>query len=111
MGEYLEYLDWGSMQSIKKTGCYLVLKLKCIFSTFHFQTVTMQFKIQFFFLLFLLAGSVDLFSQKDSTDFVFTWRTYNPGISYDSSITIRTQVFLPFDFDVDWDNDGIFDTS
>lgn len=40
--------------------------------------------------------------------FVTTWKTDNPGSSNDSSITIPagTGIFL---YDVDWDNDGVFD--
>ena len=40
--------------------------------------------------------------------FVTTWKTDNPGTSSDTSITIPT-FGSGYNYDVDWDNDGIFD--
>lgn len=40
--------------------------------------------------------------------FVTTWKTDNPGASNSSSITIATTGF-GYNYDVDWDNDGVFD--
>ena len=62
------------------------------------------------FISFNLLLSITLFSQKDSTHFVMTWRTDNPGFSNDSAILINTHSFLTYNYDVDWDDDGIFDT-
>lgn len=63
------------------------------------------------FVLIITAIQSNLFAQKDSSDFVFTIKTDNPGITSDSSFQISTQSFFnSCDFDVDWDNDGVFDT-
>jgi surface protein len=42
--------------------------------------------------------------------FVTTWKTDNPGETNNSSITIPTEGGNGHYYDVDWDNDGIFDT-
>jgi len=42
-------------------------------------------------------------------DFVTTWKTDNPGVSNDTSIQIRTNDSLTYSYNVDWDNDGVFD--
>lgn len=55
-----------------------------------------------FVVSFLLPVSV--FSQS----FITTWKTDNPGTSNNSSITIPT-IGVGYNYDVDWDNDGIFD--
>ncbi len=72
----------------------------------------MQLKRQFsFYLIFLSA--ISLYSQLDTTDFVTTWKTDNPGSSNDSSITIFTALSgfgYNYNYDVDWNNDGIFDS-
>ena len=75
----------------------------------------MRILIQYLVLFLSLAITSSLFSQKDSTHFVTTWRTYNPGVSNDSSVMLNANLAInnPFNFfnyDVDWDNDGIFDT-
>ncbi|MBL4707980.1 MAG: BspA family leucine-rich repeat surface protein [Flavobacteriales bacterium] len=63
------------------------------------------------FTLFVLFGFVSiLFAQKDSTHFVFTIQTDKAGQSNDSSYFINTYVNLTYNYDVDWDNDGVFDT-
>jgi len=43
--------------------------------------------------------------------FVTTWKTDNPGSSNSTSITINTynEANLPYNYDVDWENDGIYD--
>jgi len=41
--------------------------------------------------------------------FITTWKTDNPGISNTSSITIPTVFGVNYNYDVDWDNDGVFD--
>ena len=41
-------------------------------------------------------------------EFVTTWKTDNPGVSNSTSITIPT-TGTGYNYDVDWDNDGIFD--
>lgn len=45
---------------------------------------------------------------EDCPYFITTWQTNNPGVSNDQSITIPT-LGVGYDYDVDWDNDGIFD--
>ena len=43
--------------------------------------------------------------------FITTWKTNNLGISDSTSIMIPTAPGLFYDYEVDWDNDGIFDES
>jgi len=49
------------------------------------------------------------FAQKASTDFVTTWRTTKPGNGGDSTVVIPIDTNYTYNFDIDWDNDGIFD--
>jgi uncharacterized repeat protein (TIGR01451 family) len=50
------------------------------------------------------------FENLANDDFVTTWKTDNPGSSNDSSITINALTpSLQYSFNVDWDNDGVFD--
>lgn len=48
-------------------------------------------------------------SQKSSSDFVFTIKTDHAGISNDSSFIFYADTNYFFDFDIDWNNDGVFD--
>ncbi len=41
--------------------------------------------------------------------FVTTWQTDNPGSSCNTCITIPTFLGETYNYDVDWDNDGVFD--
>jgi len=41
--------------------------------------------------------------------FVTTWQTDNPGTSCSSCITIPTSLGETYNYDVDWDNDGVYD--
>ncbi len=61
--------------------------------------------------LFLLLLTLFSFNtQAALTDhFVTTWKTDNPGSSNNTSITIFTNSSYTYSYDVDWDNDGIFD--
>ena len=63
--------------------------------------------LSLFAVLFLLTGlGVSIAHAAPSDHFVTTWKTDNPGSSNDTSITV------PMDggsYDVDWDNDGVFD--
>lgn len=61
-----------------------------------------------YFLAMLLA--INVTSQVSSTDFVTTWRTYNTGVSGDSSVFIKTNSLFNYNYDIDWNNDGVFDT-
>ncbi len=45
----------------------------------------------------------------NTTDFVTTWKTDNPGTSSATSITMPTFSGATYNYDVDWDNDGTFD--
>jgi surface protein len=64
--------------------------------------------------LLLLLTTLALFSavqaQKDTNDFVTTWITYYPGPGGDSTVIIFTDSNYTYNFDVDWDNDGVFDS-
>ena len=57
-------------------------------------------------LLLLAASSV---TAQVQLPFVTTWKTDNPGVSSATSIAIPTKG-LGYDYDVDWNNDGIYDT-
>jgi hypothetical protein len=48
-------------------------------------------------------------AQKDSTQFVTTWRTTNSGMGGDSTVMIPIDTNYTYNYDIDWDNDGIFD--
>jgi len=48
----------------------------------------------------------NLYSQHE---FITTWKTDNPGTSNSTSITIPTFTGETYIYDVDWDNDGVFD--
>ncbi|UTW67766.1 BspA family leucine-rich repeat surface protein [bacterium SCSIO 12643] len=41
--------------------------------------------------------------------FVTTWKTDNPGVSDSTSINIYTQSGFSYNYDVDWNGDGVFD--
>ena len=56
------------------------------------------------FLLTFLLAQVALAAPTD--DFVTTWKTDNPGTSNSTSITVP---MIGGPYDVDWDNDGVFD--
>ncbi|WP_452229791.1 BspA family leucine-rich repeat surface protein [Lacinutrix sp. MEBiC02404] len=58
------------------------------------------------FLLFFLLP-IFLYSQSEN-HFITTWKTNNTGISNATSITIPS-VISGSNYDVDWDNDGVFD--
>lgn len=54
----------------------------------------------------------DLGESCDSSNyFVTTWKTDNPGTSGNTEITIPTHPDYTYNYEVDWDNDGIFDTT
>ncbi|MEZ4960277.1 MAG: BspA family leucine-rich repeat surface protein [Saprospiraceae bacterium] len=59
-------------------------------------------------LLFGFFGATAILAQSPN-DFVITWKTDNPGSSNSTSITIPTYPGETYNYDVDWDNDGIFD--
>ena len=63
------------------------------------------------FLTFLLPilFSNQLSAQKDSTHFVTKWHAYDYP-TYDSSMTILTDTNYAYNYDIDWENDGVFDT-
>ncbi len=44
-----------------------------------------------------------------NTDFITTWKTDNPGVSNSTSITIPTHPSETYNYDVDWEGDGVFD--
>jgi len=60
-------------------------------------------------LIFLL--STQLYAQQSTSDFVFTVNTSKIGVSGFNSYQIFVDNSLLHNFDVDWDNDGVFDTS
>ncbi len=44
-----------------------------------------------------------------SESFITTWQTDNPGVSCNSCVTIPTFSGETYAYDVDWENDGVFD--
>lgn len=64
-------------------------------------------------LLVLLTFQVlFLKAQKSTSDFVTTWKTDNPALTgNDSSIYLNIDSNFIYNYEVDWNNDGIFDTS
>lgn len=70
----------------------------------------MILKLSKFIFFCLLLMNVQLIAQNLSPDdFVTTWKTSNPGTSNDNQITIPTDNPLTYNYNVDWNNDGIFD--
>jgi len=61
-------------------------------------------RLSAFMLLTCMGAQVALAAPAD--DFVTTWKTDNPGASGPTSITVP---MVGGPYDVDWDNDGIFD--
>lgn len=58
-----------------------------------------------------LHPKLEIYYSSDSLDhFVTTWRTSNSGFSADSSVYINTDEALSYNFDIDWNNDGVFDS-
>ena len=63
-----------------------------------------------FFNTFLTVFLVLFFCQTPQAQyFITTWKTDNPGTSGSTSITIPTHPGTTYNYDVDWDNDGVFD--
>ncbi|GEM_PF-1209738 len=55
-------------------------------------------------LVLLMATSITA-----QNEFITTWETDNSGTSGDTEITIPTHSAYAYNYDVDWNNDGIFD--
>lgn len=62
------------------------------------------------FTLLLIFFGYEFLVAQPSADFVTTWKTDNPGISGPTQITIPTFPGETYNYDVDWDNDGVFDS-
>ena len=62
------------------------------------------------FILFSFLVNMQIIAQTlSSDDFVTTWTTNNPGTSNDNQITIPTHWDATYNYNVDWNNDGVFD--
>ena len=61
-------------------------------------------------LVTLLIAAAQMFAQKSSSDFVFTVNTSNAGTSATNAYEIFVDNSLMHNFDVDWNDDGVFDT-
>ncbi len=46
---------------------------------------------------------------QETNPFITSWKTDNPGASCNSCVTIPTNSDFNYNYEVDWDNDGIFD--
>jgi len=68
------------------------------------RTVLATVRLSTCFLLTFLLAQVALAAPAD--DFVTTWKTNNPGTSNSTSITVP---MIGGPYDVDWNNDGVFD--
>ena len=67
-------------------------------------------KLNYLSFIFLLNFGV-VYSQVSKSDFVFTIETSNPGISNFSSFHLNlSQVNVNYLVDIDWNNNGVFDT-
>jgi surface protein len=60
-----------------------------------------------FLILSFWIGTVSLLEAQ--APFITTWQTDNPGTSNSTSISIPTNSSYAYNYDVDWNNDGIFD--
>jgi hypothetical protein len=60
-------------------------------------------------LLLAMIPSQTTWAQLDSTHFVSTWLTSMQGSSNSQSITLFTDANYSYNYDVDWDNDGVFE--
>jgi hypothetical protein len=56
----------------------------------------------------LIGGKITGETDENSLPFITTWKTDNPGISNNTSITIPT-TGGGYNYDVDWDDDGTYD--
>lgn len=63
-----------------------------------------------YFCLFAVILTNTSFAQKSTSDFVTTWQTTNPFLRGDSTITILTDPNYSYNYDVDLNNDGVFDS-
>lgn len=69
-------------------------------------------KTLFCSLIFISYFQNSLYAQISTDDFVTTWKTDNPGSQFNS-----TSIFIPiwsvspnvYNYDIDWNNDGVFD--
>src|SRR6056297_1848174 len=62
-----------------------------------------------FFLTFLLSLSFIVTSIAQAP-FITTWKTNYPGSSCNSCISIPTHPESNYNYEVDWNNDGVYDT-
>jgi surface protein len=81
------------------------LPLKVSFALYKYKG-NMSMK-NFLLLIVLIFTSQSIFAQNE---FITTWKTDNSGSSDDTEITIPTNSSYTYNYDVDWDNDGVFDT-
>lgn len=70
----------------------------------------MIIKLSKFILFSFLLVNIQIIAQNLSTDdFVTTWKTDNPGTSNDNQITIPVHPSSTYNYNIDWNNDGIID--
>ena len=63
------------------------------------------------FIVMTLSQGGNLWAQLDSSDFVFSVNTTNPGLSNNSSYVLNlNHPSTTYNVDIDWNNDGIFDS-
>ena len=66
--------------------------------------------MRFFSLLLLLLFIGFQASAQQEDYFITTWKTDNDGISNNTSITIPTYIGETYEYDVSWNNDGVWET-
>ena len=69
----------------------------------------MRHRIALLLLMVCFLRSNGFASSMPPTPFVTTWKTDHPGSSNSTSITIPTFPGETYNYNVDWDNDGVFD--
>lgn len=79
--------------------------MRSIFNVRHFNLIF--FGMLTLFILDPIIAKTEVTT--DTTSFITTWKTDNPGVSDSTSIMIPTHSNSSYDYDVDWDNDGVFD--
>ncbi len=69
----------------------------------------MHLKFTFKILVLLPVLFLSFVSVSAQEAFITTWKTNNPGISDSTSIRIPVSTSQEYAYDVDWNNDGVFD--
>ena len=69
----------------------------------------MRLQRLFSFWIAVLFVPISLIAQSEA--FITTWKTDNPGSTNSTSIRIPTHGSHTYNYEIDWDNDGVYDQS